>query len=189
MMKKKPSMFRSILLTITIVLIAAMALFTTVLYNTYTDDVESQLASSASLIAQTMSDDGSSLKELDLDDLRLTWIDSDGTVLYDSEKDASEMENHGSRPEVRDAFLNGTGESVRTSTTLSKKTIYYALLLDSNTVLRVSRSYDSLFILVLRMMSPVLGILVVGLIASLILNHHIQSQIMHIPDSAIKIDE
>jgi two-component system phosphate regulon sensor histidine kinase PhoR len=174
-MKKKPSLFRNILGTITLVLLASIVLFTYVLYNNFTSNVEADLKQDAYLISVSMDDDGTYLKSLEFtDDTRVTWIDEDGTVLYDSEADASTMENHSSRPEVREAFLDGEGEAVRTSTTISKKTIYYALLLDDNTVLRVSRSYDSMLILMLRLISPVLWTLIFGLIASIILRNRIE---------------
>lgn len=178
-MKKQPSLFRNIFVTITLVLLASIALFTGVLYYTYTDSVETDLRQDAYLISVSMDDDGTYLKSLEMDDnTRITWIDSDGTVLYDSQADASTMENHADRPEVREAFLDGEGEAVRTSTTISRKTIYYALLLDDNTVLRVSRYYDSLFILTLRLASPTLWVLVFGLIASIILKNRIQKKFL-----------
>lgn len=179
MKTKQPSLFRTILLTITIVLLASIALFTYVLYNTYTDSVGTDLKQDAYLISVSMDEDGEYLQSLEMDDnTRITWIDSDGTVLYDSQVDASEMENHKDRPEVREALLSGEGEAVRTSTTISKKTIYYALLLEDDTVLRVSRSYDSLFILMLRLASPTLWVLVFGLIATILLKKRIEKEFL-----------
>lgn len=173
-MKKTPALFKTILLTITIVLFASIALFTYVLYSSFTDNVSQDLKQDAYLISASMPKDNEEdyLSSLELsDDTRITWIDQDGTVLYDSKKDASKMENHASRPEVREAFLNGEGESIRKSTTLSRQTIYYAMSADNNKVLRISRSYDSLFILMLRLVSPVLWVLIFGLIASIILKN------------------
>lgn len=178
---KKPALFRTILLTMVIVLAASIALFTYVLYSNFTDNVSEDLKQDAYLISVSMDGDDEAdmdyLESLDLsDDTRVTWIDNDGTVLYDSTADASEMENHKDRPEVREALLDGEGESIRKSTTISKQTIYYATLLDDDTVLRVSRSYDSLFILMLRLISPALWVLIFGLIASIILNNWIDKR-------------
>jgi two-component system phosphate regulon sensor histidine kinase PhoR len=64
-------------------------------------------------------------------DARVTIIDLDGTVLGDSEKDPLVMENHASRPEVRDALTIGVGESTRYSTTLGRKMMYVAVPVSS----------------------------------------------------------
>ena len=47
------------------------------------------------------------------EDVRITWIDLEGTVLYDSWTNAKEMENHLQRPEIKEAFEKGMGDSVR----------------------------------------------------------------------------
>jgi len=60
-------------------------------------------------------------------DTRVTIISVDGTVLGDSEEDPSTMENHASRPEIRDALRTGLGESTRYSTTVSQKMMYIAV--------------------------------------------------------------
>ena len=82
------------------------------------------------------------------DDIRITWIAADGSVLYDNDVSADTMTNHMDRPEVRDAFEKGWGESVRKSDTLNMRNFYQAILLEDGTVLRVSieaRSMTSVF--------------------------------------------
>ena len=78
---------------------------------------------------------------------RLTWVASDGTVLFDSAADADQMENHGDRPEIAAALASGVGDSTRHSDTLNVQTYYYAVRLADGTVLRVattvSRVLDS----------------------------------------------
>lgn len=75
---------------------------------------------------------------------RITYIDPDGKVIYDSQADASKMENHLERPEIIDADKNGTGISKRTSDTLREHTYYYAIKLSSGSFLRVSGTIDGL---------------------------------------------
>jgi two-component system phosphate regulon sensor histidine kinase PhoR len=58
---------------------------------------------------------------------RITIIALDGTVLGDSYEDPATMENHASRPEVKDALALGLGESTRYSTTLDEKMMYVAI--------------------------------------------------------------
>jgi signal transduction histidine kinase len=62
--------------------------------------------------------------------LRVTIIDNSGVVLCDSMADASHMENHGRRPEILEAFDEGTGSIIRFSTTVKSQLLYVAVPLD-----------------------------------------------------------
>lgn len=93
------------------------------------------------------------------DSLRVTVIDTDGTVLFDSNADAAAMENHADRPEVKAALENGEGSGSRSSETVDKNLFYYAVRLDNGTVIRVSREADSLFAVLRNMMPAILGVL------------------------------
>ena len=59
--------------------------------------------------------------------VRVTVIAADGQVLADSQSDTSTMENHAGRPEIRDAFAKGDGQSIRHSVTLDNNLLYYAV--------------------------------------------------------------
>lgn len=74
---------------------------------------------------------------------RITWIDTDGSVLYDSYADPEHMENHADRPEVRKAFRMGRGNGIRSSETLSEQTYYCAVRLSDGTVIRVASTMRS----------------------------------------------
>ena len=77
--------------------------------------------------------------------LRITLIDTDGTVLYDNRTNASEMENHAVRPEIAAAEKKGTGEDNRLSETFAEQTFYYAVRLKNGDILRISATADSVF--------------------------------------------
>lgn len=94
---------------------------------------------------------------------RITLIDKDGTVLYDSFQAADTMENHGNRPEFIQAQKEGSWETVRYSETLSRQTFYYALCLSNHMVLRVSQTSGSVLLLMLA------GFLVVMILLFLLL--------------------
>lgn len=81
----------------------------------------------------------------DARNLRFTVVDRDGTVLFDSDADATTMDNHKSRPEILEAMAEGEGSIIRRSDTLDKNTFYYAIALEDGKVLRVAREADSLF--------------------------------------------
>ena len=136
-MRKK--IFKSNFLTSLFVLLASSALIMGVLFNCFEKNQESQLRSQLSLAVAAVESEGESyLKKTTLNNERLTLIDTDGKVLFDSENDVSKMENHGSREEVRQAMAVGYGESVRYSSTMMKETCYIAQRLDNNKVLRIS---------------------------------------------------
>ena len=77
-------------------------------------------------------------------ELRITLIDSSGKILYDSDAEASKMENHYSREEVTDAFAKGSGEDLRYSSTLQAKAFYFAKRLNDGNVLRLGTRQASL---------------------------------------------
>ena len=60
--------------------------------------------------------------KLPINNLRVTWIDSDGVVLFDNDNDINVMPNHKDRPEIQDAFHTGHGQCVRNSDTMDMNT-------------------------------------------------------------------
>lgn len=104
-------------------------------------DEHDQLAGECRMLSSLLNltdDDAALLARLDLGDVRVTLIDPDGTVTYDSLADASELPSHADRPEVVSAFENGTGSSERGSDTVGYMSIYEAERLDSGQVVRLS---------------------------------------------------
>ncbi len=77
------------------------------------------------------------------ENVRITWIDSNGRVLGDTDANQDHMENHAERPEFRQALDEGEGVDIRVSETLEENTYYYALLMKDGTVLRVSKAAQS----------------------------------------------
>ena len=100
---------------------------------------------------------------------RITWIASDGTVLFDNMADAATMENHKDRPEVQMAFASGSGRESRMSDTLSEQTFYYALRLNDGSVIRVANTTKSALAGSMAMLPALGGAAVVIMILSMIL--------------------
>ncbi len=92
--------------------------------------------------------------------VRITLIDADGRVLGDTRADASQMENHGERPEVRQALDSGMGSTVRQSSTLGANTYYYAVRLENGQILRVSKNADSIYMIMGRTLPSLAGLAV-----------------------------
>ncbi len=99
----------------------------------------------------------------DLTDTRITVIDPEGDVTYDSMEDPASLERHEDRPEVQEAQKNGTGEATRYSMTLSQQTFYHAVLLSDGSVLRAAATTDSVLATMMSALTLV-GLLVVGVI-------------------------
>lgn len=111
-------------------------------------------------------------------DYRLTWVASDGTVLFDTADSAENMENHGDRIEIREAFAGGESSSIRYSSTLTERTLYYARALNDGTVLRISVSQVTVFALTLMTLQPIMVVRVLAVILSAVLARRMAKRIV-----------
>ena len=171
--------FRSTLAVGLAVLLASLAVVMGCLYDYYVRLQEYQLRDELSLAAAAVEEQGADyLSKLESDRYRITWLRSDGTVLYDTKADAASMENHAQRQEVRQALTTGVGESSRYSATLLEKTLYYAQRLPDGTVLRLSATRVTWGVLLLSMLQPLLLVLVVALILSGVLAGRVSHRIV-----------
>lgn len=172
--------FRSNMLTSMLVLVTTLVLITGVLFDYFEAQLQRELASEATYITNALEHEGVEyINDFKNSDKRITLIDKDGTVLADTSANEKELDNHKDREEVRDAFASGKGSSVRYSDTLMKKTIYYATLLEDGTVLRVSTTQDSVIIILLGLLYPIIIILVIALILTLYLSHRVSKSIIN----------
>ena len=170
---------KSILSVATAVLLASLVIITGVLYRYFGDVQESQLKDELSLAASAAEQLGEDyLASLDYDRYRLTWVDADGNVVFDSHADKSEMENHADREEIKEALAYGTGSSMRQSSTLTEQTIYEATRLEDGSVLRISVSRATAFVLVLGMVQPIAIVLVIAIILSALLASRMAKRIV-----------
>ena len=164
-------------------------LITTVSYYIFfRKEVEENLAHECHLVAQCY-DSGDPITELDRftgEDFRITLIEKDGTVLFESSADPHEMSNHLDRPEIRLAIENGTGTDTRFSDTIGTEDYYYALRLGDGNILRVSIQADSIFSLFERslviILIIVLGIVIVSLLVSVKLTNNLIAPFRRIPE-------
>lgn len=76
--------------------------------------------------------------------IRVTVVDPDGSVIYDNFTDPKNMENHASRKEIKEALNGNLGKDVRLSNTLGKDTYYYAQLMQDGNVVRISKQTESI---------------------------------------------
>lgn len=162
-----------------LVLAVGLAAVMGILYSNFDGQMRKELSKEAAYLAYGVEQQGLDyLKNIKDKSARITYIDQDGTVLFDNEADVSEMKNHSDRTEFQKAEKYGAGESSRYSDTLSEKTIYYALRLKDGTVLRVSSTQDSVLALVENLIFPLCGLLCLMLILSGIMASAISKRIV-----------
>jgi len=188
--------FRSILLVASAVLLANLAIVMGCLYDYFKTVQESQLRDELRLAACAVEGEGQDyLERLSGRDYRytwtpayrLTWIASDGTVLFDTAEPAEQLENHGGRVEVREAFAKGESSSVRYSATLTERTLYYARALSDGTVLRISIRQATVLALALSMLQPILLVAILAVILSAVLARRMARRIVR-PLNTLDLD-
>lgn len=177
-------------INIRLVGIAIIAVITTVIgitmihYSLFQKQVRTDLSVSAKLLKDTHYFESVNIDidkidlSTDINELRVTWIDKDGTVLYDNDATAELLTNHNDRPEIQEAFDHGVGESVRKSDTMNKNTFYYAVLLDNQTVLRVATNVQSLWS-VFMSVAPMIALIILIIIAiCVVISHLLTKQLL-----------
>lgn len=159
--------FRSIFIVASLVLLACLVIIMGVLYDYLTAMQRDTLAVQTSLAAHGVENEGQAYFDgLQTEHYRYTWVDATGQVLYDSQADPDTMDNHLDRQEIAEAFVNGSGESQRLSSTLAEKTFYRAVLLKDGTVLRVSMRQYTMLTLSMGMAQPICMVLVIAIALS-----------------------
>ncbi len=159
--------FRAVFLVSALALAVGLAFLMVVLYQFFGGQLETELKNEASYLSIAVENDGAkALEELPEHAERVTLISKDGDVLFDNRADASDMENHAEREEIREARERGYGQAVRTSNTLAEKTVYYALRLENGDVLRISSTQYTVAALLGGLLQPVLLVLIMVLILS-----------------------
>lgn len=162
--------FRGSLLTSAVILAVSFAIVLTCLYNYFSALQEKQLRLELDLAIRGMETAGAVWLEGPApQDLRITWVEADGTVRYDSQAPAEGLPNHRDRAEIRQALETGTGYSARFSDTLTKKTINCAARLSDGTVLRVSAQRLTALALTIAMLQPICILALTAIILSAVL--------------------
>ena len=162
------------LIGIAVIAVLATAIgITFIYYGLFKKQVQAGLRTNAEVLMETGVFEKSSQYadvKLPINNLRVTWIDSDGVVLFDNDNDINVMPNHKDRPEIQDAFHTGHGQCVRNSDTMDMNTFYYALKQKDGTVIRVSCDASSLLSVFGNVFPAVTGILAVIIVVCIVLS-------------------
>lgn len=180
--------FRSNFFTSMLILLMSFCLIFGVLFSYFEAQMFTELESEAGYISYAVKNEGTDfINNFNEKGKRITWVSSDGTVLADTEAVAEELENHADRKEIADALENGKGTSSRYSDTLMQKTLYYAEKLDDGTILRVSTTQNSVVIILLGLLQPLIIIIVLALIISIFLSYRLSKAIIK-PINELNLD-
>lgn len=163
-----------------IAMVITMVCMTGIYYQLFKWQVHQDLKTDANILKNTVAfsrDDTNGLS-VEIEGLRITWIDKDGTVLYDSIADEESMENHLDRPEIIAALERGEGKSMRNSDTINLNSFYYAICLENDTILRVAMEARSPFSIVFSVLPVMMFILVVVIILCVVLADYLTRQLI-----------
>ncbi|MEG1819681.1 MAG: ATP-binding protein [Oscillospiraceae bacterium] len=161
-----------------------------VIYQAVDTRIENDIKTSTRAIevAYEQMDNEKDFKELSIKQLRITIINSNGTVIFENTA-KGEIKNHLSRPEISSAIINGDGEDTRTSETLGYKSYYYATKLSDGNILRVSTNIDTLYSAFGKAIPIFLGIGLFILFISIVIAKKLTKNIMKpIEDMGENID-
>ncbi|MCR5016155.1 MAG: PAS domain S-box protein [Ruminococcus sp.] len=147
--------FLSIITVSFLAVTAAIFLLTGVSYRYAADTSAEHLRQSCTMIASAVEQSGGRyLDETDFGELRVTWISAKGRVIFDSQHDPVQLDDHSDRQEVGEAMRSGEGESARYSDTLMTRTVNHARRLSDGSVIRVSAEQRSFPALLLKNLQP-----------------------------------
>ncbi|MEG2330398.1 sensor histidine kinase [Anaerorhabdus sp.] len=176
-MKKK--IFQSIAITSIIFVTIAYLLCAFFFYNDISKNIRLTLKTETNALAKYYNEDPSVFLETKFySDSRITLINADGNVLYDSQYDSNSLINHSNRPEFVDAVNFGSAERTRYSDTLNETTYYYALRLNDGSVLRLSTIANSALTIMIPSIVPIMFILIIVFIVCLIVARFLTRKII-----------
>lgn len=173
------TIFRSVLVSCIIVMVFSLAV-TLAFLNSYFINIEFEnLRAQTELMAQAIDKLGMSyFDSFDSSVYRITWVGSDGDVIYDTDAEQSEMENHLDRPEIQDAAQHGHGEDRRLSDTLSRETLYSAVRISDGSVVRLSVTQASVFRITVGVIPYMLVVLVLATLLCTFISRRISRRII-----------
>lgn len=162
-----------------VVLALATVSITFVYYGLFQEQVKKDLRVEAELLKNAgITEFVKNEAMLSNEDIRITWIKSDGSVIYDNDANAEYLSNHLNRPEVDAAFKRGVGESVRESDTMNMRTFYYAIIMDDGTVLRVATEARSLLNVFLSASGIIIFIIILIIVLCIFISHFLTVQLL-----------
>ena len=175
-MKRK---INSVIISLVVCVITLITIVSSISFSSiYEKNEIIELQNECSLVIKGYElDDISYLESIEDSSLRVTLIDLEGNVIFDNQLNESEMENHASREEFKEAKENGYGISKRYSSSLLKTFYYVAYKLDNN-IIRVSKVADSTLYILFINLWPLYIVAIVLIICSILLGFLLSKKIV-----------
>ena len=175
-MKRK---INSVIISLVVCVITLITIVSSISFSSiYEKNEIIELQNECSLVIKGYKlDDISYLESIEDSSLRVTLIDLEGNVIFDNQLNESEMENHASREEFKEAKENGYGISKRYSSSLLKTFYYVAYKLDNN-IIRVSKVADSTLYILFINLWPLYIVAIVLIICSILLGFLLSKKIV-----------
>lgn len=173
--------FRSIFFITLAIQLASFLILGTAINVLIDRKLKVELSKEATYISEGMELAGEAfLQRLDTTETRITWVDADGHVLFDSAAPTDQMENHAARTEIADALRTGSGFDIRHSGTLStgSNTAYYALRMTDGTVIRIAAAAYSVVTLLLSAWQPILLAILATILIAVLLAFYLSRSIV-----------
>lgn len=171
-MTTRHSLSQRVFATLFIMAVAVIVVFTVAgtlyLQGNLADSTHEELREETDVVAAALNqanDDHVLLDQIELGDTRVTLVADDGTVLYDSDENPSDMANHADRPEIAEALADGDGISERSSSTMGETMLYNAVRLDDGSVIRLSKRQEGYISIFFTLLIPLLCL---GAVAALL---------------------
>ncbi len=170
----KKSLMAGFVLILALTLIISGMLNAFVFNKELIEDTKQELLSYASVISKEYDpslDTDIQAKNFagDIDNVRVTIIAADGTVLGDSAADYKAMKNHSDRPEIIEASITGKGSSVRNSETLGKKLVYSAVKTSDGYFIRATKEVSGVWDSLKSIIPAMILVIVIALILASVL--------------------
>lgn len=178
-MKKKIN--RYLLFTVSMTLVATLLMAVSIFHHMYREQIVGDMKTYSYILKSAISS-GEDLKGKFTDaeeDMRITVIGQDGTVIYDNEAGEMKLGNHASRPEIQSAEESGEGYAIRHSDTMGSDMYYYAVRLDNGQILRISKEESSIWHVFTNTMLGIAGVAVLMFLLCMVFSRYITESIVH----------
>lgn len=158
--------YKSMMLFIVVCVALITSCFVGITYSSFLNEIKNELKDDVRYIAAGIESNGIDYFDSLTGTNRITWILDDGTVIYDSVRSSSTMENHLQREEIQLALQNGSGFATRNSSSVGEQYLYYAQQLNDGSILRVSVQVESITGMLLGLSVEIFFALVITLIVA-----------------------
>lgn len=179
----KRSLFKRFSILVLLMVILITLATTLNFYDGYKDFHERKLLDILDFLKNMNLEDAEHEKEFDaakksFRGIRITLVDTNGNVIYDTDEAASKMESHSTRKEIVEAKDLGKGSDIRKSDTLGENFYYFATRLSNGNILRVSEMQKNIFSSFKDSIIPVVFILFIGLLIAFFSINHVSNKLV-----------